>query len=158
MEAGDRREMFQTFPEVTDFLAGLPRPELVQEVALGSGLSPEEIERRLDDYLNEVHAGFAVVRPHLAKESRILEVGSGLGLLSAFLAHLNYRVVNLEPAGQGFDFLDLARKAIRRFAPAAAADEGLTIGAEDLDPKVHGTFDLIFSINVLEHVRDLEGA
>lgn len=148
--------MFQTFPEIAQFLAGLPRTELVREIALGSGLPLAEVERRLDDYLNEVHAGFAVVRPHLAKESLILEVGSGLGLLSAFLAHSGYRIVNLEPAGRGFYFLPVARKAIQRFAPAPVAR--LDIGAEELDPQSHGMFDLIFSINVLEHVCDLTAA
>jgi 2-polyprenyl-3-methyl-5-hydroxy-6-metoxy-1,4-benzoquinol methylase len=149
--------LFQTFPEVAKFLDGLPRAELAREISLSSGLCNEVVEDRLETYLNEVNVGFAVVKPHLSKDNRILEVGSGLGLLSALLAHLNYRIVSLEPGGHGFDFLGHARKAIERLG-LAPVEESLAIEAEALDPSRHGMFDFIFSINVLEHIRDLEAS
>lgn len=149
--------LFQTFPEVAEFIDGLPRAELAREISLSSGLCSEVVEDRLKTYLNEVNVGFAVVRPHLSADNRVLEVGSGLGLLSALLAHLKYRIVSIEPGGHGFDFLGHARKAIERLG-LASVEERLAIEVEALDPSRHGMFDFIFSINVLEHVRDLEAS
>jgi 2-polyprenyl-3-methyl-5-hydroxy-6-metoxy-1,4-benzoquinol methylase len=148
---------YQTFPEVADFLAELPREEIAREIALGSGVRLAEAQRRLDNYLNEVNVGFAVVRPLLAKEHRLIEVGSGLGALSALLARLGFRIARLDPVGQGFDFCGVARQVIEKFVPAPI-DASYDCRAEELSPSRHGMFDLIFSLNVLEHVGDIDAA
>ena len=48
-------------------------------------------------------------------------------------------------------------RAILDLAPARK-ESWPAIRAEALDPAVHGRFDVIFSVNVLEHIPDLEGA
>ena len=77
--------------------------------------------------------------------TRILEVGAGAALVTAFLHRQGADVLAIEPGG---------------FGPAAAIRAQLVapvepIAADQLDPARHGRFDLIFSVNVLEHMRPL---
>ena len=87
----------------------------------------------------------------------MLEVGAGLGLLAAWLRRQGASIVLLEPGAGGFD-------ENRRLVDAAlewlqASDALLlSIRAEDLDPQQHGEFDVIYSVNVLEHIPRLETA
>jgi SAM-dependent methyltransferase len=102
----------------------------------------------------EATFGFSEIAPLIAarggKGLRCLEIGSGPGLL---LGRLKTRFPDcsfegLEPVGSGFAKTEAPLKII-------AARAGLTIhrcGYEDFRPA--GDFDLIFSINVFEHVAD----
>ena len=88
---------------------------------------------------------------------RILEVGSGIGLVSRVLAEAGHEVVALEPSGPGFELADALRDAVQQ-ALGPLRGEG-TIGhsasfVEDVSPEQIGRFDLLLSLHVLEHLRD----
>lgn len=87
---------------------------------------------------------------------RLLEVGAGLGLTSAYLSSCGFAISALEPAGIGFE--EHAALAAGVAAVVGSTHELLAIGAGELDPAAHGHFDVIFSNNVLEHIDDLAGA
>jgi len=90
----------------------------------------------------------------------VLEVGGGIGAVSACLAHLGHEVVAIEPGGPGFEDMGLLKAAIDGALAGMPKLFGsrtvLPIGVEDLDPDVHGRFILAFSANVLKHVDDPE--
>lgn len=113
---------------------------------------------RLAEYANEAQVGLALVAPLLRPGMRVLEIGSGIGVLARFLTERGVDIVGIEPGTQGFDFIALGRDAIGLMQPAMKDDYILKIGAEALDPDKHGYFDLIYSTNVLEHIPDLDAA
>jgi 2-polyprenyl-3-methyl-5-hydroxy-6-metoxy-1,4-benzoquinol methylase len=84
---------------------------------------------------------------------RVLEVGAGGGLFTAFLRAQGVNVEAIEPIGEGFDPMHMMRAALN--ALLGESNAAWPIRASDLDPAKHGRFDLIFSINVLEHMRPL---
>jgi SAM-dependent methyltransferase len=68
---------------------------------------------------------------------------------------LEFDVTPLEPCANGFDFFAkiLAALVEKNLSPPV-----LGIKAEELLLETHGGFDLIYSVNVLEHIPDLEEA
>ncbi len=106
----------------------------------------------------EATFGFSEIAPIIArliaarggKSLRCLEVGSGPGLLLGRLQKhfADCRFEGLEPVGSGFAKTEAPLKVI-------TARAGLTIhraGYEDFRPE--DAYDLVFSINVFEHVAD----
>jgi SAM-dependent methyltransferase len=122
------------------------------------GLSAEEVDTNLDTYFAEMLFGYRFVVQHLpAGRLRILEVGAGLGLISTYLQGLGHNVVALEPAGLSFDFFEVTKQEIWRIL-GKDAPELLEKTAEELSPQTDGFFDFSFSINVMEHIADIEKA
>lgn len=92
--------------------------------------------------------------PEVETGQRVLEVGGGVGATALALHRDGFDVTDLEPVGLGFNFMQAARKVVRRLdAPPEYA-----IGVDELDTSLHGRFDFIYSMNVLEHVPDPENA
>lgn len=89
--------------------------------------------------------------------ANVLEVGAGLMLLACQLRREGYAVTALEPIGEGFSIfsrvqdlvLDLARE--QGFAPDVRG-----VPVEALHDETR--FDLAYSVNVMEHVADVETA
>lgn len=131
-------------------------PELVQ-AGMSVGYSRTEAEKLLATYVNEARVGFDLVAPLIRPSMRILEVGCGIGALARFLLDQGFDVVAIEPGSSGFGFMPAIGRAILDFSPARE-ERWLAIGAEALRPELHGTFDLIYSVNVLEHIPDLDGS
>ncbi|HLK18684.1 MAG TPA: class I SAM-dependent methyltransferase [Bryobacteraceae bacterium] len=100
--------------------------------------------------------GSRLVTNQLPRNGRILEVGAGLGMLSAYLRKLGYDITALEPCTGGFDFFGEIRKLVSQEIETDIPVLG--IRAEELSPERHGSFQFIFSVNVLEHIPDLAGA
>jgi 2-polyprenyl-3-methyl-5-hydroxy-6-metoxy-1,4-benzoquinol methylase len=127
-------------------------------------LAPDrpELLEKLDTYLNEVPVALDLLAPLLDAEAprRIFEVGSGIGAVTACLRADGHEVVAIEPVGPGFEDMLLLQRAIEAAVaalqpgPASSNAPPLPIGVDDLDPAVHGRFDVVFSANVLEHVPD----
>ena len=116
----------------------------------------------LRTYLNEVPVALELLEATLSgADLRILEVGSGIGAVALCLAELGYDITGIEPGGPGFEDLIVLQGVVSAAASDLREDttsqSGITIlqfGVDDLDPAVHGRFDVVFSANVLEHVPD----
>lgn len=130
--------------------------EFVQACAKACNTPVERARLRLVDCHNEVSTGLRVLR-EIPPGARVLEVGAGTGLLSLILRSAGVDIVPIEPGSGGFGFNATAGRLLRERVDAADL-KVLDIGVQDLDPAVHGKFDLIFSVNVLEHIPDLTSA
>ena len=142
---------------LNDFLAQLPAEDIAEDIIkrLDSDANIDTMVQWLSVYINEARATLRLVEPYLQKESRILEVGSGLCILSLFLKSEGYQITAEEPALAGFDHFNLAKEALLLHHQALE----LTVidrTASQLSPQQDGCFELIFSNNVLEHVADIE--
>ncbi|MCJ9751930.1 class I SAM-dependent methyltransferase [Neorhizobium sp. BETTINA12A] len=91
----------------------------------------------------------------LRPDAKILEVGAGSFLLTCFLKSAGYQIVGLEPVGDGFSHFDQMRTLVLRCAAEDGIEpEFLGAYAEDLD--VDLVYDYAFSINVMEHVGNVD--
>jgi SAM-dependent methyltransferase len=99
------------------------------------------------------------VEPHLKPGLQILEIGCGPGVLTAFRRAEGHDVLGIEPGDEGgFGFMPALQRAMARELDAGERPEIEPLPAEGLDADEHGRFDLMFSVNVLEHVFALEEA
>lgn len=130
--------------------------EFIHACAAASNTPVERARLRLVDCHNEVSTGLRVLKT-IPPGSRVLEVGAGIGLLSLILRSAGFDVLPLEPGSGGFGFNATAGRLLRERVGMTEL-KVLDIGVQDLDPEQHGQFDLIFSVNVLEHIPDLAGA
>lgn len=117
-----------------------------------------ELLALFDTYAAESEFGRAYIDADLRKlrpGSSVLEIGAGSFLLSCQLVREGFAVTSLEPVGEGFSHFDRMREIVleeaRRMGCCPAI---LHQTAETLD--ISGCFDYAFSINVMEHVNDVE--
>jgi SAM-dependent methyltransferase len=90
-------------------------------------------------------------RPH--DPQRLLEVGAGSLILSAYLACRGFDVTAVEPMNRGFEiFGELQRAMLQRAEREGARLTVLQCPIEELDTRA--AYDLAFSINALEHMSD----
>lgn len=142
---------------LNDFLQTWRSEAFIHDLARLSG-TPEKIFRLYyDAFINESFIALDLVLPYLDKKARILEIGSGLPFFSMYLRREGYDITALEPAQLSFGFLNRAIPKIQKKKPDIDLPM-ITLGAEDLDPAVHGKFDLIFSLNVIEHMQNIESS
>lgn len=137
--------------EFAAFAGRLHSPNLIGELAERSDLAAEQVRSQLATSVAEARQTLAVLEGiELRDGARVLEVGAGLGIASAFLASCGYEVTALEPGGVGFE----ARRSLGSHIAHVldASVRWLTEPAETLDPSRDGRFDLALSNNVLEHV------
>lgn len=139
---------------LNDFIAQIPLEQIAADIARQSGGDAGEVKAWLEVYLNEARASLRLVEPYLAVQSRILEVGAGLCILSLFLKFQGYNIIAEEPALAGFDLFNCAKLALLSHYQLLEL-EVIDRPAGELNLADHGQFDLIFSNNVLEHVADL---
>ncbi|CAN5649315.1 hypothetical protein BH10ACT3_BH10ACT3_23750 [soil metagenome] len=135
-----------------DFADRLCSPDFLDELAQATALPLDAVRTRVTMAVAEAAQTLRVIEGlDLPAGQRMLAVGAGLGLASAFLSSQGFDVTALEPGGVGFEeHLVVAEK----LAALAGWDHPLlTIGVEQLDPARHGHFSLIFSNNVIEHVE-----
>ena len=137
-----------------------------------AGLPWDELEGVAMPYLNtdrtnataflktlqfEARFGLNLILSQLLHDKRILEVGAGIGLLAGYLNSCGYQFTALEPGLGGFGVSAALARAVSS-RPEFSSLHRLDLPAEKLDAALHGRFDFIYSINVLEHIPDIENA
>jgi 2-polyprenyl-3-methyl-5-hydroxy-6-metoxy-1,4-benzoquinol methylase len=133
------------------FLELMPIDQLIKEISEETGKERKEVDDILKLYVNEARAALFFVEPLLARNIRILEVGAGICVLSLFLKEEGFDIIALEPALAGFGFFNGLKKIVVRHYN----EINLTIlsyPADELREERVGSFDLIFSFNVIEHI------
>ncbi len=144
-------------PSFETFRTQITEPDIVARLAHEVGWEPSALSERLGIALGELAQTLNVLRGiEVGPAARLLEVGAGLGLTSAYLSSCGFDISALEPAGVGFEEHAVLAAGVATVVGSTHAL--LTVGAGDLDPGVHGSYDLIFSNNVLEHIDDLPAA
>ena len=138
-----------------DFLVRcVEREGMAAAVARDAGIPVATATSRLGDIASEARRAISLLRSiGLRPGQRVLEIGSGPGIAAAFLAQQGFDVTGLDPVTGGFDLFDVVRSAVADQTPMPTI---WPIAAEQLDPATHGRFDVIFSVNVLEHMHPLD--
>src|SRR5215469_95315 len=145
--------MLENGMELESFLAELDHPQFVDFCLRQAGVD----RLWLDTVRSEIATGLELIRRQDLRGKRILEVGAGTGLLTILMARHGYDITALDPSLGGFEAHERVAASIRQWFRSEDVPF-LRITAADLDPAKHGRFDLIFSVNVLEHIPDLESA
>ena len=142
-----------TSHEFRDFVARVTANEFIEALAQECKLSPTLLHERMVQAVAESAQTLRLLAGvQTADGDRIIEIGAGLGVTSAFLATSGFDVTALEPGAVGFEE---NRMISRQFANLLGSEHDvLSIGATDLDTSTHGRFALAFSNNVLEHIDD----
>jgi len=139
------------------FKERLDDPEILSEVALRAEVSTDWLVDKLAQSVPEARHTVGMVESELKPDLRMLEVGSGLGLASGFLAAEGYLVTSIEPGGEGFEDYARTNPVLRQVLEIEHPH--YTIDVRDITPSQLGrAFDLVFSNNVLEHIPDVEEA
>jgi 2-polyprenyl-3-methyl-5-hydroxy-6-metoxy-1,4-benzoquinol methylase len=139
------------------FSAKLRSNETIERLSIESGLSKDEVQAVLSTAIAESAQTLRVLAGlEFDLSDRLLEVGAGLGATSAFLSQSGFCLTALEPGGVGFEMNVVLSEVLARVTNSHHAF--LRIGAEELDPELHGLFSLVFSNNVLEHIDNPEAA
>ncbi len=140
------------------FIALIASEDHAQEISHRCGLPPERARLLLNTYCNEARVGLSLVAASLRPGLRVLEVGTGVGLLASVLAEQGVNIVGVEPGDAGFGFMPTLASIVTVCVGLERPFVPLSIGVAALEPAQHGQFDLIYSINVLEHLSALDAA
>jgi len=113
-----------------------------------------------DIYANEAKFGLSIIKDDvnaLPRDATVLEVGAGLLLLSGYLASLGLKVYALEPIATGFShFHELHSAVVKHYENIGLQLRLVESPIEEFFDSER--FDYIFSINVFEHIHDVEQA
>lgn len=123
--------------------------------SLKHNISPE-LERDLKTFYEESRFGLNLILadlPENHKKYSVLEIGSGIGLLSCFLASKGFEVTAIEPSAPGFGVMrDLQNHIMHFFHTESMKLKFIDQAIEEYNS--NKKFNYIFSINVLEHMKD----
>lgn len=136
------------------FILSIPRASITKKICQATGKPAKYTQEIIETYINETRAALNFIHPLLSqRNARILEVGAGICILSLFLKKVGFDIIALEPATAGFGFFSTFQRAFVEHYKEIVL-EMLPYPAKDLQEKNVGTFDLIFSFNVMEHIPD----
>ena len=128
------------------------------ELLIGD-LIPPEITDPLRTYISEAKFFKNIVAPDVANlisGSYIIEVGSGIGLLSLHLASLGFEVTAFEPQSSGFNQMNAMRSLISENWKPSAPQVEFREASLNQTTQLEKLADYIFAINVIEHVHNFE--
>ena len=144
MELSDRKD-------VEEFIANVRASVVLQD--------PGQQEY-FDIYANEAKFGLSIIKDDviaLPREATVLEIGAGVLLLSGYLASLGLRVYALEPIATGFShFHELHSAVVEHYKTIGLQLRLIESTIEEFFDSER--FDYIFSINVFEHIHNVEQA
>lgn len=111
-----------------------------------------------DIYANEARFGYFLIESDLAlipQGAVIIDIGAGISLLSGYLAAIGFRVTALEPVSEDFSHIRELNSLIRRFCKEQELE--IDYVYERIEEfTVKDKFDYAFSINVFEHIPNVE--
>jgi len=116
-------------------------------------ISSEQIRSNISTSISEAIFWYQQIKPYLKKDMRILEVGAGLGILSAYLSKNKYNIVSIEPGAIGFEQRKSLTVLIKEYLECEY--ELLDLEVENISNENVGKFEFIYSNNVLEHTNDV---
>ena len=109
-------------------------------------------------YLGEANWGWFLLSDEinvLEVGAKVFEIGAGPRMLSAQVASQGMDLTSIEPASQGFSVMDKLGKIIDNLSGHQGISYELTTTkAEDF--LIRDKFEFAYSINVMEHVDDIE--
>ena len=116
------------------------------------------LQRLFEVFAQEARFGRTWLAPSLARlktGNEILEIGSGLMLLSCQLMKEGFAVTALEPIGTGFSHFSELQELVLNYArERGIAPDLALVPIEEFDRT--DTYDFAFSINVMEHVGSIK--
>ena len=128
------------------------------ELLIGDLIPPEIIDP-LRTYISEAKFFKNIVTPDVANlisDSYVIEVGSGIGLLSLHLASLGFEVTAFEPQSSGFNQMNAMRSLISENWKPSAPQVEFREASLNQTTQLEKLADYIFAINVIEHVHNFE--
>lgn len=139
----------QTTSDILGFISGVRA--FVQAQA-------PDLVKTFDIYAQEAVVGRALFAPQLHSLKRaapIVEIGAGMMLLSCQLQREGFEVTAVEPVGPGFSHFHRLQALVLQYAEGqGCAPRVVPMAAEDMS--FDGAFDFAYSMNVMEHVRDVQ--
>lgn len=106
----------------------------------------------MDNYIEESVFGLTLLQELDIENKKMLEVGAGAGILTAWLIQNNVDVWGIEPSGIGYDFHIEMFTAVKEFYQLPD-NRIIDAAAENLTPQLIDDVDIVFSLNVLEHIK-----
>ena len=128
------------------------------ELLVGDLIPPEIIDP-LRTYISEAKFFNNIIAPDVANlisGSYVIEVGSGIGLLSLHLASLGFEVTAFEPQSSGFNQMNAMRSFISENWKPSAPQVEFREASLNQTTQLEKLADYIFAINVIEHVHNFE--
>jgi 2-polyprenyl-3-methyl-5-hydroxy-6-metoxy-1,4-benzoquinol methylase len=111
-----------------------------------------------ETYLSEAKWGWYLITHEievLEPNSKVLEIGAGPQMLSSQVASKGMKLTSIEPASQGFGVMESLGEIVRNFSSLEQISyEFLSTTGENFRRK--NEFDFAFSINVMEHVNEID--
>ncbi|MGA9276947.1 class I SAM-dependent methyltransferase [Ilumatobacter sp.] len=143
--------------DFNQFSTSILDPERLAQIAAAAEVRRDWLSATVETSIAESRHTLHVIENHLDAADRLLEVGSGLGITSAFLAASGFDITSIEPGGPGFERHQQVNPLLR--ASLGIDHPHHFVAVEDVDrADIRGAFDLIFSNNVIEHVDDVTRA
>lgn len=139
------------------FRARVLDPGRLDDVAQSADVDLDVLARGVRTALGEAAFTLRMLAPHLDRRLRLLEIGAGLGITSAFLASAGFDITSIEPGGSGFEDNERINPVLRAALGIDHPHREMEVETATEDA-LGGRFDLVFSNNVLEHVADLGAA
>lgn len=114
-------------------------------------------EKSIKTYIEEAEFGFNRIKEFLDFKSKnrfkLLEIGAGSFLLTSYLAYLGFNITALEPVSGGFELFSSIQQTVLEYCKLNNINFNIIdSNAEDFISSEK--FDFIFSINVLEHIKE----
>lgn len=106
----------------------------------------------MDNYIEESVFGLTLLQEFDLEDKKVLEVGAGAGILTAWLLQNGIDIWGIEPSGLGYDFHADMFAAVKEFYQLPDG-RIIDVAAEGLSPEIISDADIIFSLNVLEHIQ-----